>query len=92
MEPVVVVIPVDGVCSQLVVGQLLLQQTDDLHLWKISTVTHISDGPGISVDGGDVIGGRDLSHILHFAGAVRAGVVWLRIGGFPVGRGGGVVV
>lgn len=41
VEPVVVVIPVDGVCSQLVVGQLLLQQTDDLHLWKISTVTHI---------------------------------------------------
>lgn len=61
----------------------------DLVYYCEGCTAHTSDGPGISVDGGDVIGGRDLSHILHFAGAVRAGVVWLRIGGFPVGKGGG---
>lgn len=41
VEPVVVVIAVYSVCSQLIVGELLLQQTDDFHLWKISAVTHI---------------------------------------------------
>lgn len=35
------VITVYSVCSQLIVGELLLQQTDDFHLWKISAVTHI---------------------------------------------------
>lgn len=41
VEPVVVVIAVYSVCSQVIVRQLLLQQTDDFHLWKISAVTHI---------------------------------------------------
>lgn len=44
VQPVVVVIAINGVRSQLIVGQLLLQQTDDFHLWKISAVTHIWTG------------------------------------------------
>lgn len=41
VEPVVVVIAVYRVSSQLIMRQLLLKQTDDFHLRKISAVTHI---------------------------------------------------
>lgn len=41
MEPVVVVIAVDGVSSQLVMGQLLLQQADDLDFREVGAVAHV---------------------------------------------------
>ncbi len=41
VEPVVVVISVYCVSSQLIMRQLLLKQTDDFHLRKIRAVTHI---------------------------------------------------
>lgn len=44
VEPVVVVIAVYCVSSQLIMRQLLLKQTDDFHLRKISAVTHIWQG------------------------------------------------
>lgn len=44
VEPVVVVIAVYRVSSQLIMRQLLLKQTDDFHLRKISAVTHIWQG------------------------------------------------
>lgn len=44
VQPVVVVVAVDGVRPQPVVRQLLLQQTDDLNLWEIRAVTHVCGG------------------------------------------------
>lgn len=41
VEPVVMVISVDGVSPQAVDWQLLLQKTDDLKLWQVSTIAHI---------------------------------------------------
>lgn len=41
VEPVIVVVAVDGVSPQSVHRQLLLQKTDDLELWQVSTVTDI---------------------------------------------------
>lgn len=41
VQPVIVVVAVDGVGPQPVHRQLLLQKTDDLKLWQVSTVAHI---------------------------------------------------
>lgn len=41
VQPVIAVVPVDGVSPQPVHWQLLLQKTDDLELWQVSTVAHI---------------------------------------------------
>lgn len=41
VQPVIVVVAVDGVSPQPVHRQLLLQKTDDLKLWQVSTVAHI---------------------------------------------------
>lgn len=41
VEPVVVVIAIDGVSSQLVMGQLLLQQADDLDFRKVGAIAHV---------------------------------------------------
>lgn len=41
MQPVIVVVTVDGVSSQLVMGQLLLQQADDLDFGKVGAVAHV---------------------------------------------------
>lgn len=41
VQPVIVVVAVDGVGPQAVHRQLLLQKTDNLKLWQVSTVAHI---------------------------------------------------
>lgn len=57
------VIAVYCVSSQLIMRQLLLKQTDDFHLRKISAVTHICDGSCISANPGGIIG-SGLAYIL----------------------------
>lgn len=41
VQPVIVVVAVDGVGPQPVHRQLLLQQADDLELWQVGAVAHI---------------------------------------------------
>lgn len=41
VQPIIVVVAVDGVGPQTVNRKLLLQKTDDLELWQISAVAHI---------------------------------------------------